>query len=132
MFDIRKLTEADYETLLPWWKWFRFPAPPQDCLPENGAGGLMVSIGDTNICAGFLYFTNSKLCWVEFIVSNPEYRLHDRGLAIQILIKELCAIAKGKGYSAVFSSIKHPSLIKHYVACGFNKNEGAVEMIKLL
>ena len=132
MFSIRPLTEEDYPMLCGWWKFWKFPAPPQDCLPNNGRGGIMVSKEGVDICAGFLYFTNSKLSWLEFIVANFHYREKDRGEALQFLIDELCFIAEDKGFKAVFASIKKQSLISQYEACGFSKNEGTVEMVKRL
>lgn len=131
MFNVRLLTEEDYPVLCEWWHFWRFPAPPQDCLPGNGTGGIMVMKGDVNVCAGFIYFTNSKLCWVEFVLRNYEYREKDSSEAIQFLLDELCGIAERKGFKGVFSSIKHPSLIKHYEACNFQMNEGTVEFIKV-
>lgn len=132
MYNVRVLTEEDYPVLCKWWQFWRFPAPPQDCLPSNGTGGIMVSKGDVDICAGFIYFTNSKLTWLEFIVSNNEYREKDRSEAIQFLIDELCGIAERQGYKAVFSSIKNKNLIKHYEACNFQKNSGTTEFVKVL
>lgn len=131
MFNVRVLTEEDYPVLCGWWSWFRFPAPPQDCLPNNGTGGIMVVKGDVNICAGFIYFTNSKLCWVEFVVSNHEYRESDRAEAIQLLLNELCGIAERKGFKGVFSSVKNENLINHFDACGFTKNKNTTEFIKV-
>ena len=132
MFKVRPLTEEDYTVLCEWWKWFRFPAPPQECLPNNGLGGIMVSRDGTDIVAGFLYFTNSKMCWLEFIVSNPQYRDKDRTEAIRLLIDELTGIAQRKGYKVVFSSVKKEGLVNHYEACGYSKNSGTFEMVKIL
>lgn len=131
MFSVRMLTEEDYPVLCDWWSVNRFPPPPQDCLPHNGAGGIMVSKEGIDICAGFIYFTNSKLVWLEYIVASFQYREKDRASALQFLINELSGIAERKGFKAVFSSIKNKSLIKHYEACNFSKNEGTTEFIKV-
>lgn len=131
MFNVRILTEEDYPMLCQWWSDNRFPAPPQQCLPNNGTCGIMVSKGDVDICAGFLYLTNSTISWIEFVVGNFYYRDSDRPQALQFLLDELCGIAQRKGCSAVFSSIKNKNLIKHYEACEFQKNEGTVEFIKV-
>ena len=129
-FDIRLLEENDYDTLCGWWKWFRFPAPPKDFLPDNGCGGVMVSKNGIDICAGFLFLNNSKIAWLEYIVSNPEYRENDRQIAIEEVVKTLCFIAKGKNYKAVFASLKHEGLIKTYQSCGFLKgSSNTTEMI---
>lgn len=127
------LTDEDYLVLCRWWSWFRFPAPDKDCLPEDGKGGVMVMKNGVNICAGFLYLTNSKLSWLEFIVSNNEYREKDRTDAIQFLIYELTDLAKRQGYRGVFTSVKNQNLIKHYEACGYvNNGKGTIEMVKVL
>jgi hypothetical protein len=129
MFGIRELTENDYDMLLDWWKWFRFPAPPKVCLPDNGTGGIMVMKEGVPVCAGFVYYTNSRMCWIEYIVSNPEYKNKDRKEAIRFLIKELCKMAKEQGFLAAFTSVKNQNLINHYADCGFAKGGKAEEMV---
>ncbi len=130
MFSIRTIDNEDYSELLRWWSAWRFPAPPQDCLPNNGTGGIMVCKNSVNIVAGFLYFTNSKLCWMEFIVSNPKYKEDDRKEAIRFLIDELGHIAKSRGFKAVFTSVKNQHLIKHYEDCGYKKgSNNTYEMV---
>jgi hypothetical protein len=118
-FSVRFLKEGDYEAMLPWFKWWRFPAPPKDMLPENGLGGVMVKTSDIDVCAGFLYFTNSKTVWIEFVVSNPEYREKDRVEAVRELLIQLKTIAKGKGMKYAFMSVKNEWLIKHLESVGF-------------
>lgn len=118
-FSFRFLEEEDYNELLGWWKWFRFPAPAREFLPDNATCGIMVSKGEMNICAGFLYSTNSKLCWIEFIVSNPQYKDKNRKGAIELLIKGLAELAKKNGFKAIFSSIKDENLKKSYKNAGF-------------
>jgi hypothetical protein len=131
MFSIRLLTEEDYPLIFKWWSENRFPAIPQDCLPGNGTGGIMVGKEGKNICAGFVYFTNSKIAWIEFLVADFHYREDDRAEAIQFLLDGLCGIAERQGFKVVFSSVKHKNLIQKYEACGFAKNEGTVEFSKV-
>jgi len=132
--EVRFLSEADYVILTTWWDFWRFPAPPEDMLPENGKGGLMVNFEDQHICAGFIYPTNSKICWIEFVVSN--YEVKDRELrkkGIKFLLDSLTELAKQNGFKYIFSSIKHESLINSYLDCGFQKGgENCTELIKLI
>lgn len=119
--------------MLPWFKWWRFPAPPKEMLPENGLGGVMVSAGGVDVCAGFLYLTNSKTFWVEYIVSNPEYRDKDRSIGISVLLTELKLIAKSKGMKFGFMSVKNPALIGHLKDNGFIEGStGTTEMFVVL
>jgi hypothetical protein len=53
-YELRMLTDNDYDMLRSWWKWFRFPAP-KDYLPEDGRGGILVSKNGVPICAGFFF-----------------------------------------------------------------------------
>lgn len=130
MFKVRLLTDEDYPVLENWWKFFRFPAPPKEYLPLDGKGGIIITKDGIDICAGFIFFTNSKMAWLEYIVSNPEYREKDRKDAIQSVITELTEIAKRQGFKAVFTSLKHSNLIKHYEACGYSKgSNNTTEMI---
>ena len=70
-FSIRKLEPSDYEdVLVGWWKEWGWQAPAQDFLPENGEGGLMVMVDNKPVCAGFMYITNSKVSWVDWIISD--------------------------------------------------------------
>lgn len=121
--NFRTLEENDYEILCEFWEFWKFSAPPKECLPNNGLGGIKI-IDDNNIiiCAGFLYETNSGIAWLEFIVLNPNIRDKKVRKDAQILLISLLTIeAEEKGFSAVFASISHPSLIDKYVEIGYTK-----------
>lgn len=133
MFSARILKEEDYKELVSWWRWWRFAPPAQEILPNNGTCGIMISKDGINICAGFIYFTNSAICWVEFIVSNPDYRESDRKEALTTLINELGNIAKQKGFKVVYTNLKNASLVNHFTDCEYIKGSTeTIEMIKLL
>jgi hypothetical protein len=132
-FSVRLLKETDYEILCGWWKSWRWIAPPRNFLPENGCGGLMVEKNGINVVAGFIYFTNSAICWSEFIVSNFEYKDKDRKEAIKILIKELNTIAKDKGFKYMYTVVKNKSLEKTYQEMGYSNGSVKVnEMVLVL
>ena len=103
-------------------------------LPQNGTGGVMVYKGDTEICAGFVYFTNSKTAWIEFIVSNFQYKDKDRHEAIEMLINVLTKIVQDMGeYKYIYTSLKSKSLIDRYANCGYQLGStNCNEMIKVL
>jgi hypothetical protein len=132
LLKTRNIKEEDYNMLLSWWKWHRFPAPKKQMLPDNGLGGIIIQDEGIDICAGFLYLTNSKLCWLEYIVSNPEYKnKENRKIAISLTIKRLCEIAKEIGYEAVFTSVKNPHLISQFESFGFSKDNATEMALKL-
>jgi hypothetical protein len=133
-FTCRLLKEGDYEnTLVKWWSDWRWTAPPKDMLPQDGLCGVMVSKGGVDICAGFLFLTNSKVANAEYIVSNFEYKENDRHEAIEFLIESLTVIAKERDCKYIFTSLKNSSLIDRYKKCGYIKGSiGCTEMIKLI
>jgi hypothetical protein len=132
--EVRMLIPSDYDAILsPWWESWNWTAPAKDMLPEDGSGGVIVSKNGENICAGFLYFTNSKTAWLEYVVSNKEYRDNDRREAIEFLINCLTSIANDKGYKYIYTSLKSAPLVLRYEACGFIKGDAKCqEMIKIL
>jgi RimJ/RimL family protein N-acetyltransferase len=133
--EIRPLNENDYqEILVDWWKQWDWVAPVKDFLPEDGKGGMIVYDGITPICAGFIYITNSKVAWVDWIISNKEYKIKDkRRAAIKMLIESLTNISRNTGSKYAYALIKNQSLIKTYEDLGYTKGGSYTsEMIKLL
>ena len=135
VFNIRPLNENDYEAILiGWWKDWGWQPPFQDFLPDNGKGGIMVLDGDVPVCAGFVYTTNSKVAWVDWIISNKQYRKKpQRSEAIQLLVETLTNICKNTGHKYTYALIKNPNLIGTYEKLGYVKGDGYTgEMIKVL
>jgi len=132
--EFRMLNESDYDTFCSWWKDWRWTPPSLDSLPENGMGGVMVSSNGVEVCGGFVYLTNSKTAWIEFIVSDFKYREKDRQEAILYLINILIELVKDSGdYKYIYTSLKNESLINTYASCGFVKGSArCTEMIKTL
>jgi hypothetical protein len=132
--EVRMLNTDDYDqSLKPWWESWGWSAPSKDFLPEDGIGGLMVSYEGVDICAGFIYFTNSKAAWIEFVISNKEYKGDNRKEALQLLINCLSSVAEDKKFKYIYTSLKSNSLIKIYSDCGFTKGDSnCQEMIKVL
>lgn len=133
MLHIQKLDPSDYDKiLLGWWKDWGWTAPTKDFLPDNGEGGFIVFDDDTPICAGFVYVTNSKASWVDWIISSKTYnKKPERREAIKMLIDALTRLCESVGSKYCYALIKHQSLIKIYEEIGYNKADSYnLEMIK--
>jgi hypothetical protein len=115
----RELRETDWNELPSWWKWWRWPEVSRDTLPLNGLGGIMVYKDGINIAAGFLYLSNSKVAWLDWIVSNPEYKDKDRKEALELLINTLEEVAKQQGYSVIITITKSKHLIDTHKKLGY-------------
>jgi len=109
-FNIRAYKQSDYEILSSWWRGWSWPLVPKECLPQTG-----YIIDD--LCAGFLYKTDSSIAWMEWIISNPKADKFVRGEALDVLIVSLIEKAKEQGFSSIFTSSNKLSfkdrLIKH-------------------
>ena len=127
---------SDYEMLQEWWKVWRFTSPPIITLPQEDNeyfSGVIAYENNKDIACGFLYKTNSALCWLEYIVTNPNTTSEERNLGIKTVIEQLSIKAKELGYEAIFSSIKNENLINKYKELGFIEgSKGTTEMIKIL
>lgn len=130
--DIRKIEEEDYDILVKWWKDWGWEAPPREFLPENGTGGFIVLSNDLPVCAGFMYITNSKVGWSEFIISSKEYKGGDRSAAIDLLMEGMTSFFKKVGCKYVFTSVKNKALQSRYKKHGYTVNDESVEMTKVL
>jgi hypothetical protein len=132
-FNTTPLQHEDYDNILKgWWKDWGWEAPSRDFLPQDGQGGIMVWNGDTPVCAGFLYNTNSKVAWVDWIISNKDYR-ESRKEALSILIQTLTSVAKNLDNKFAYALIKHNGLIGVYEQQGYTAGDSYnKEMIKVL
>jgi len=118
---VRPLTEEDYDrTLRQWWFDWRWTPPSRDFLPENGTGGFIVYDGETPVCAGFMYETNSKAVWCDWIISNIKYKdRNNRKEALSLLIKRISEEADRLDKKYIYALIKNKPLINVYKKQGF-------------
>ena len=83
------------------------------------------------VAAGFLYATNSKVSWVDWIISDKNYRGEDRDDIINVVLASLEEISKDYDTKFLYALIKNEKLIKKYEAMGYVKGDSyQSEMIK--
>tara|TARA_Y100001938_G_C8057382_1_gene415221 strand:+ start:465 stop:875 length:411 start_codon:yes stop_codon:yes gene_type:complete len=131
--NIIPLKETDYKDILcGWWEDWRWRPPLKDFLPEDGMGGFIVYDGDIPVCAGFMYTTNSKAVWCDWIISNIRYKdRQKRKEALELLIKTISDKAELLGMKYIYALIKNKPLIKTYEKLGFiSASSYNQEMIK--
>ena len=126
----RRLQHEDYETLVKWWEsWPDWAPLARNLLPENGTGGIMIERDGNPIVAGFLYGTNSKIAWMEWIVGNPEER--NKSEAIELLISSLEEWAVEGGFKVILSIGRSKSLIDKHKKLGYTVDDNpSHEIIK--
>ena len=131
--NTRTLTESDYEILSDWWKAWGWPVMAKDMLPDNGTGGIMVENKSENIVAGFLYWSNSKLVWLDWIISNPKTNRDIRQEAIKKLILTAESMTKEAGSKFMMSISRSNSLLKIHKELGWTIDKTpSHEMVKII
>lgn len=119
--------KVDYQIISKWWKDQNWPIVPLENLPTYG---LMVWLDEVPLAAGFIYQTDSSMALLEWIVSNPEVAHELRGQALDILLDDLCFMAKKLGFKQLFTMAKNERLIEREKSHGFLKTDD--QMIHLI
>jgi hypothetical protein len=122
---IRRYKNEDYGTLKEWWVAQNWPPVPEDNLPQMG---YVVE----DICAGFLYQTDSKCAILEWIISNPNSDSTKRDKALDLLIKTILEETRNLGYQTILSWISHPRLMTRFLKHDFKPTETATVFVRLL
>jgi len=131
--NTRTLTESDYEILTDWWKAWGWPVIVRDMLPDNGTGGIMIENEGENVVAGFLYWSNSKMVWLDWIISNPKTNRDIRQEAIKKLILTAESMTKEAGSKFMMSISRSNSLLKIHKELGWTIDpDPSHEMIKAI
>lgn len=130
----RKLQESDWDTLKQWWSnWEGWTAPQRDSLPENGTGGIIVEKEGIPIVAGFVYLSNSKTAFFDWVISNPDYKQEDRTEAIKLLITSIEYVIKTAGFKYLFTITRNKSLLKIHGELGYTIDPTkSHELVKIL
>ena len=130
---VRTLLKEDYEELCSWWERWDWPILSKDMLPGEGTSGVMVSKDNVNIVAGFLYWSNSDLVWLDWIISNPDYKDEDKKQAIELLIQTAEEMVKSAGKKYMMSISRSKSLLNIHENLGWNIDKTAShEMVKII
>lgn len=113
----------DYEVHGPmvsgWLMRHSFPLLPPEMLPKTG-----VMIDDT--ACGFLYLTDSKVGWMEWIFANPEKTKEERAEAIDRVIQWLEQQARFSGMLLILSASKIPAYYAILERNGFSETENGM------
>ena len=97
---VREYKDSDYEQLVRW----------QEARQETMFDKALLSdIGFIvdDYAAGFLYTTNSKVCYIEGLLANP---LKDRNRALDAVIKKLTSKAKELGFTTIVGITSLPAV----------------------
>ncbi len=78
-YIIRPVKVEDFTYLMKWWESYEHcDVPTSDLLPNGGLNGLVVEKEGKPIIASFMYLTNSTMGYLDFLISNPDYKGNDK------------------------------------------------------
>ena len=96
MMETKKFNkETDYEELCDWWESWGLPKHSKHALSENG---IIVSNDGINICSGFIFSTDSYICFFEFATMNKNTTKEQRNGALIKLLDSMVEKAKAMGF----------------------------------
>lgn len=120
--------ENEYTEVCKWWRHHKWTPPPADHLSTLG---LVCCVDNLPVAAGWFYITNSKYCWIEFLVANPAAPIKDRTKGLKLLLERL----KNEGKvccpgGTIFTSLRSKGLIRLAKKVGFVVgDEGMTNMV---
>lgn len=96
--------DKDYNTISKWCESYNMIPYAKDALSD---AGFIID----DICAVWLYKTNSKVCYMENCIANKEIDKSLRNEGIDILFNKVIDEAKNNGYKFMVSSSNLSNII---------------------
>ena len=125
MLTYRHIKEEDFENIEKWLKFWK----PNDIFIRDmyPSTGLVIydSYTNTDLYAGFLWLSNSKLAQIGFIVRNPYTKIKNKQ-TLKLLINGLFLYAKELGYDYVISEAESEHLKNVFESIGMIKTSSGV------
>ena len=125
MLAYRHIKEEDFENIEKWLKFWK----PNDIFIRDmyPSTGLVIydSYTNTDLYAGFLWLSNSKLAQIGFIVRNPFTKIKNKQ-TLKLLINGLFLYAKELGYDYVISEAESEHLKNVFESLGMIKTSSGV------
>ena len=122
---IRKYKDSDYNELQSWQHARGLNMPAQIYLSNMG---FIVP----NKAAGFLYTTNSGVCHLEMIMSNPDIDKQDRDIAINKIVELAIFTSQALGYKVITSTTTIDAIVERAKQHGFTVEQNHSLLIKKL
>jgi N-acetylglutamate synthase-like GNAT family acetyltransferase len=127
---IRKIETKDYKYINKWWVEQGFKPVGLDVLPMQGLGGLIIE-KQKPIAVAYLYLTNSKMGYIDNLISDPKYISKDRFNIILELIAACKQMAVEIGCLDVWAITNSEGIIKRCEKLKYNITENNYALISI-
>ena len=128
--NIRKIELKDYEYINKWWVEQGFVEIHTDILPMDGLGGIIIE-KDKPIAAAYLYLTNSKMGYVDNLITDPNYKSKDRFDIILKLMMACIKMAKKAGCLEVWAMAENRGILQRCKTLGYGISEKNYSIISV-
>ena len=127
---IRKIQISDYEYINRWWVEQGFKPISLEVLPMQGLGGLIIE-KEKPIAAAYLYLTNSKMGYIDNLISDPEYKSKDRFNIILELIAACKQMAQEVGCLDIWAITNSKGIVQRCKELNYNITENNYAIISI-
>ena len=129
---IRPIEEEDYKFINKWWVDATGKNPPKrNLLPENGLHGLMACKDNSPVMCVYLYLTNSKMGYCDYMIGDPEYREKDRQDILLRLMTSSIKTANNLGYEDFWFLTKEKGLLSKCEGLGVEVSKEKYHVVTL-
>jgi hypothetical protein len=113
MIQVRQIKSKEIDEISPWYA-ARGDGFLHDWLPQET--GFVAYDARGLVASAFLILTNSKLCFMEYMMTNPDRSEIDQGKGLLKLAFSLEKLSKSMGYKVILGLVPedHFSLAKFY------------------
>ena len=120
--NVRKIELSDYEFIDKWWDEQGFGPLNRGILPMDGLGGVIIE-KEKPIAAAYLYLTNSKVGYIDNLITDPKYVSKDRFDIVLMLIQACEQMANEIGCVEIWAMTESKGILKRCKALGYNTSE---------
>ena len=119
---VRQVNMEDYRKIDLWYEKREELRPKMIILPNNGLGGFVVEKNGDLVAVIYLYLTNSKMGYFDFLMSDPDYVEKDRSEIIMSLFHYCTKKAISTGCQCVFVTTAVPGVINKMKELGIRED----------
>lgn len=117
-FLVKKHSKSEfYDTFIKWSDMHKFPRVNELVLPENVF--VCYNEDDEAVYSCWFYFTDSKLAWIAFPMSNKEVAYNKRDKGLDFLFKHIIKYAKNKKMHSIITTSSTKEVIHSMSRVGF-------------
>lgn len=121
---IRPFKKEDISTINEWEMGWELNTSSIDHYPETG---FIVE----GVCAGFLYKTDSSICFIDGYISNPKSDKKERKKALDLITRALLWSAK-ENFSTCVVYTQNPSIRNRFLDNDFKPKGNHLMLVKEL